>query len=537
MSKTLEPEIADTPSALAVLALRPDPEAWEFLVHRHASAIYGLCLRICGAADLAEDACQECWLILRQAAGRFRAGTDEVQATAWIKRIAANCAFSLLKKRGRAAARDRRAGQIQQSPATDPALDFQDLHRALAELPERARLPLVLHYFSGLDYPDLAKNLGCSVNHARVKVHRGLNRLRARLIKTGICASAAATISALEQSSAAAAISVPATIGAHGCAVLTSSAVPLFSVSTILSGASLMKSILAIAAVCVLGGGAAVMSNVNAADTQAVAPIDGITALSTRIAELTEENQVLRKTLEETRKRNAELQHIAQVSRSMTHQLNVRLAEVEDDLHNKTVELAQLRQRTPEPGPVPTNQALVGIVAAVQINPEHQQDLVMLAIGRSDGVVEGMTFVISHDGKAIVDVRVQRVMDDIVECRVIPDTWSGDTNTIGVNDVATIKLGQPAPPALAKLGKHIERPFVVHQVATVGTDQDVLTLNLHSQKVEIGTEFIIYRGNQYIVKVRLESVDGAIATCRVIPETWNTNGEQIQAGDSAQERL
>jgi hypothetical protein len=55
---------------------------------------------------------------------------------------------------------------------------MERVHAALDDLPESYRRPLVLHVVGGLSYDDLAEDLRCTVNHARVKVHRGLKRLR-----------------------------------------------------------------------------------------------------------------------------------------------------------------------------------------------------------------------------------------------------------------------------------------------------------------------------------------------------------------------
>jgi hypothetical protein len=56
-------------------------------------------------------------------------------------------------------------------------------------------------------------------------------------------------------------------------------------------------------------------------------------------------------------------------------------------------------------------------------------------------------------------------------------------------------------------------------------------------KVEEGVEFIIYRGNSYIVKVRAEKLLGDMVACRVISDSWNETKLQIQQGDLASNRL
>ena len=56
-------------------------------------------------------------------------------------------------------------------------------------------------------------------------------------------------------------------------------------------------------------------------------------------------------------------------------------------------------------------------------------------------------------------------------------------------------------------------------------------------KVSEGSEFIIIRDNQYIVRMRAEKVLQGIVAGRVIPESWNTNGLQVQQGDLAVDQL
>ena len=69
---------------------------------------------------------------------------------------------------------------------------IQAVRTVLTDMPERHRQPLVLHFLGGLDYPELAASLGCTVNHARVKVHRSLGALRKRLGRIGLACSLAA---------------------------------------------------------------------------------------------------------------------------------------------------------------------------------------------------------------------------------------------------------------------------------------------------------------------------------------------------------
>ena len=57
------------------------------------------------------------------------------------------------------------------------------------------------------------------------------------------------------------------------------------------------------------------------------------------------------------------------------------------------------------------------------------------------------------------------------------------------------------------------------------------------ENVQEGQEFIIFRENKYICKVRVEKIMNDMAPARVIPSSWNTNGLTIQQGDQAANRL
>ncbi len=177
----------------------------------------------------------------------------------------------------------------------------------------------------------------------------------------------------------------------------------------------------------------------------------------------------LQRSLQIARDRAAELNHIAQVSRAVAFQLNVKLAEVEDDLNNaqtakhrlethlqdmerqtqrKDAWLALLRTRHADiydnitSDTIRGPEVVRGLVAAVRENPQGQQDLVMLTV-RQDEMqdnMEGMEFIIYRGNEYIVKVRVVRVLDDMVACRVITDSWNREGTPIRQGDLAQNRL-------------------------------------------------------------------------------------------------
>lgn len=177
--------------------------------------------------------------------------------------------------------------------------------------------------------------------------------------------------------------------------------------------------------------------------------------------------QNLNQTLATTRQRNSELNNIAAVARAVAHELDVRLAELEDDFNNAQVELrrreqsiarmeedinrkdarlALVRERhrrvydeitSDEP---PSADIIEGMVAAIHNDPSGRQDLVMITVGRNAEIRPNMEFIVLRGDQYIVKVRVDRVLDDMAACRVIPETWNTRGHTIQQGDLVQNRL-------------------------------------------------------------------------------------------------
>jgi uncharacterized protein (DUF3084 family) len=199
-----------------------------------------------------------------------------------------------------------------------------------------------------------------------------------------------------------------------------------------------------------------------------------ITNLETRVNQQadqivaqTEEIAAKENSLKLARERINELNTITQVSRAVAFQLNVKLSELEDDNNNLQVdltkreeELAEMREdlsqktaslqlvseRYPDiyrdvtSEAVGTDQVLRGLVAAVRLNAQGKQDLAMLTIGSDDGVKEGTEFIIYRGNKYIVKGRVEKVFPDMAALSILQDTWNVDGALIQQGDAAQNRL-------------------------------------------------------------------------------------------------
>jgi RNA polymerase sigma-70 factor (ECF subfamily) len=160
-----------------------DREAFADLVDRHKDAVVNYLARLTGDRDRAEDLAQETFLRLFRAAGSY---SEQGYLRAFLFRIGTN----LVRSEER---RERRFRLLlpflrreeRDEPAAPSGLLLQELHRevagAVAGLPLRFRVPLVLHEIEGWSYEDIARELGCREGTVKSRIHRGRQRLREKL--------------------------------------------------------------------------------------------------------------------------------------------------------------------------------------------------------------------------------------------------------------------------------------------------------------------------------------------------------------------
>jgi len=250
----------DTSIALQRLGRDRDPEAWRAILDAHGMAILNLARRITGDAALAEDVCQETLLQVRADAARYRPMGEpaEVEASArgWIMRIACHTASKMLRRRENARRREARAvarGAPSVASAADVALSREEaelVRHEVAALSEPHREAVCLHFYAGLPYAELAASLTCSVEAAKKRVQRGLERLRSRLGSRGLVIgigvltaqlSGGVAEAAETAATTATAVALDAQRQAVWQALLNSSQQPVFSCAAQLGGAALMS--------------------------------------------------------------------------------------------------------------------------------------------------------------------------------------------------------------------------------------------------------------------------------------------------------
>lgn len=161
-----------------------DRDAFADLIDRHKDAVVGYLARLTGNRDRAQDLGQETFLRLYRAADSY---VEQGYLRAYLYRIATN----LLRSEERREQRMKlllpflsRKGESVE-PAAPAGLLRRELHRevstALASLPLRYRVPVVLHEIEGWTYVDIARELGCREGTIKSRIHRGRQQLRTKL--------------------------------------------------------------------------------------------------------------------------------------------------------------------------------------------------------------------------------------------------------------------------------------------------------------------------------------------------------------------
>jgi RNA polymerase sigma factor (sigma-70 family) len=192
-----------------------DEAAFEALVRRHADMVLGVCRRVVGHAQDAEDAFQAtCVVLVRKAATvlpREAVGN-------WLYGVAYRTA---LEARARGARLRSREKQVKNMPemasraasAAGQAHDWRDLQplldRELSRLPDKYRLPVVLCDLEGRGREEVSHQLQLAEGTLSSRLSRGRKMLAGRLARRGLAISAGALTVALQQASAATA---PATL-------------------------------------------------------------------------------------------------------------------------------------------------------------------------------------------------------------------------------------------------------------------------------------------------------------------------------------
>jgi len=176
------PGVSD--EALAEAARSGDHTAYAQLVERYRDLAYACAFALLRSREDAEDVAQEAFVRAYQALPRY----DPRRCWgAWIMQIVRNlCRDAHRRRKVRGA-----AVQTLRADEADPGPEEQVLERerrrmlraSVESLPERLRVPLLMHYGSGLTYREVALALSVPESTVVGRLAGALRRLRRSLAK------------------------------------------------------------------------------------------------------------------------------------------------------------------------------------------------------------------------------------------------------------------------------------------------------------------------------------------------------------------
>ena len=164
-----------------------DLRAFEELVVRHQDQILANCHYLTGSPDDAQDLAQEVFVKAYFGLQRYR---EQAKFGTWIKKIKVNHCLNFLRKN-----RDRTFVDIgdpvhentselrcERNPERDlNAMSRREAIQAVLEqMPETLRVALLLRDFDGMQYQEIADQLGLSLSAVKMRIKRAREDFRTR---------------------------------------------------------------------------------------------------------------------------------------------------------------------------------------------------------------------------------------------------------------------------------------------------------------------------------------------------------------------
>jgi len=170
------------------LARSGDAEGFRVLVERHGRSLFRLAYRMTGSEEDAEDAVQETFL---RAYRRLDGFEERANVGSWLYRIAANCAYDVLRTRrrrgGEVPADDPASGETAASvPSADPSPDRlvssaevrKRVHSAMSRMSTLERSAFVLRHFEGWTIEEIGQALDLERSAAKHSIFRAVRKVR-----------------------------------------------------------------------------------------------------------------------------------------------------------------------------------------------------------------------------------------------------------------------------------------------------------------------------------------------------------------------
>jgi RNA polymerase sigma factor (sigma-70 family) len=164
----------DVPPSLIARLKGGDMRAFEQVYRLFERPVYTLAYRVLGDADEAQEILHDAMLALFDKCDQYRGDSP---FWGWLRQIALNEALQRVRK--------RRLDYVETLPEPEatraaqlPAIEAQDLERAMEGLPQLTRSVLWLYFAEGYTHEEIATSFGKTTSFSKTQVLRGTQKLR-----------------------------------------------------------------------------------------------------------------------------------------------------------------------------------------------------------------------------------------------------------------------------------------------------------------------------------------------------------------------
>jgi RNA polymerase sigma-70 factor (ECF subfamily) len=180
--------VTDAPEQLLAHIAKGDIDALGALYDRYASTLFPVALRIMRSRAEAEDVLHDAFVIVSERASQYSVERGSVMS--WLVTLVRNLCIDRARRR-------ERRGLLVQREAREPldgdarppdvliddAAERARVRRALATLPDVQRETLLVAFFEGLSYPEIAERDGVPLGTIKSRAARAMAALREELEK------------------------------------------------------------------------------------------------------------------------------------------------------------------------------------------------------------------------------------------------------------------------------------------------------------------------------------------------------------------
>lgn len=132
----------------------------------------------CGNKDEADDIAQESLIKAYLSSGTYR---DEGKFTIWLYKIAYNTFLDRRKNLKYTEDIDEAISLSDDAFAADRSFEYQELYAAIATLPPKERISILLFYLKGYNIKEIAGIIDCSADAVKKQLSRGREQLKRKM--------------------------------------------------------------------------------------------------------------------------------------------------------------------------------------------------------------------------------------------------------------------------------------------------------------------------------------------------------------------